>query len=115
MLAPLAREYRLPLSVARVSTAQSGTSSRPGSTPRSGDQPARSLEKTDPGPERQGLSAFYKDAYGAVFHTYSTYARGIDLLNGTYNCLDMAPKGRDEDSLEGGAQAWVRHHDRYED
>lgn len=71
-------------------------------------------EKTDPGPERQGLSAFYKDEHGAVFHTYSTYARGIDLLNSTYNCLDMAPKGRDEDGLEG-AQAWVRHHDRYED
>jgi len=56
--------------------------------------------KSDAGPERQGLSAFYKDEHGAVFHTYSTYARGIDLLNSTYNCLDMAPKGRDEDGPE---------------
>jgi predicted dithiol-disulfide oxidoreductase (DUF899 family) len=71
--------------------------------------------KTDPGPaDREGLSAFSKDERGVVFHTYSTYARGIDMLNGTYNVLDLAPKGRDEDSLES-PQAWVRHHDRYED
>ena len=71
--------------------------------------------KTDPGPaDRAGLSAFYKDERGAVFHTYSTYARGIDMLNGTYSCLDLAAKGRDEDGLEW-PQAWVRHHDRYED
>lgn len=70
--------------------------------------------KTDPGPpDREGLSAFYKDERGAVFHTYSTYARGIDMLNGTYNCLDLAPKGRDEDGL-ASPQHWVRHHDRYE-
>jgi predicted dithiol-disulfide oxidoreductase (DUF899 family) len=65
------------------------------------------------GSEREGFSAFYKDADGAVYHTYSTYARGIDLLNGTYNVLDLMPKGRDEDGLEF-SQAWVRHHDRYE-
>ncbi len=64
--------------------------------------------------EREGFSVFYKDKDGTVFHTYSTYARGIDLLNGTYNFLDLAPKGRDEDGPEG-VQAWVRHHDRYED
>ena len=69
---------------------------------------------TDPGPrDREGLSAFSKDEHGNVFHTYSTYARGIDMLNGTYNCLDLAPKGRDEDGLES-PQDWVRHHDRYE-
>jgi len=51
---------------------------------------------------------------GAVFHTYSCYARGIDMLNGTYHYLDLVPKGRDEEGLEG-PQAWVRHHDRYED
>ncbi len=70
--------------------------------------------KTNPGPpDREGLSVFYKDDRGAVFHTYSTYARGIDMLNGTYNCLDLTPRGRDEDGLES-PQAWVRHHDRYE-
>ncbi len=69
---------------------------------------------TDKDSEREGFSAFYRDPGGTVFHTYSTYARGIDLLNGTYNFLDMAPKGRDEDGPEG-VQAWVRYHDRYED
>jgi predicted dithiol-disulfide oxidoreductase (DUF899 family) len=70
---------------------------------------------TDPGStDRAGLSVFYKDDHGTVFHTYSTYARGIDLLNGAYNCLDLAPKGRDEDGLES-RQAWVRYHDQYED
>ncbi len=64
--------------------------------------------------EREGISAFYKDERGTVFHTYSTYARGIDPVNGAYQFLDLAPKGRDEDALEF-TQAWVRHHDRYED
>ena len=65
------------------------------------------------GSEREGFSAFYRDEGGAIYHTYSTYARGIDLLNGTYNILDLMPKGRDEDGLEF-SQAWVRHHDRYQ-
>ena len=64
--------------------------------------------------DREGMSVFSKDAKGQIFHTYSTYARGIDILNGAYNWLDMVPKGRDEDSLEF-TQAWVRRHDRYED
>jgi predicted dithiol-disulfide oxidoreductase (DUF899 family) len=64
--------------------------------------------------DREGASIFYKDASGAVFHTYSCYARGIDLLNTAYNFLDLAPKGRDEEDLDF-VQAWVRHHDRYED
>jgi predicted dithiol-disulfide oxidoreductase (DUF899 family) len=64
--------------------------------------------------DREGVSAFYKDGQGGVFHTYSCYARGIDLLNTAYNFLDLAPKGRDEDRLEW-SQAWVRHHDKYED
>jgi predicted dithiol-disulfide oxidoreductase (DUF899 family) len=71
--------------------------------------------KADPGTsDREAASVFYKDATGAVFHTYSTYARGIDMLNGAYHYLDLAPKGRDEDRLED-PQAWVRYHDRYED
>lgn len=62
--------------------------------------------------ELPGASAFYKDAQGSVFHTYSTYARGLDMMIGAYNWLDIAPKGRDEDQLEF-TMAWVRHHDRY--
>jgi predicted dithiol-disulfide oxidoreductase (DUF899 family) len=63
--------------------------------------------------DREGMSVFYKDAEGAIFHTYSAYSRGIDILNTAYNYLDMAPKGRDEDALEF-TQSWVRFHDRYE-
>ena len=57
---------------------------------------------------------FYKDASGEIFHTYSTYGRGLDILLGTYNFLDMVPKGRDEDGLDF-TMSWVRHHDKYED
>jgi predicted dithiol-disulfide oxidoreductase (DUF899 family) len=60
--------------------------------------------------EREGVSVFYKDPTGNVFHTYSTYARGIDIVNTAYNYLDMAPKGRDE---SGQGQFWVRRHDEY--
>jgi predicted dithiol-disulfide oxidoreductase (DUF899 family) len=63
--------------------------------------------------ELPGLSVFYKDPGGAVFHTYSTYARGLDLLIGAYNYLDLAPKGRDEAALPS-TMDWVRHHDRYD-
>ncbi len=63
--------------------------------------------------ELPGLSAFYKNEHSEVFHTYSTYARGLDILVGTYNVLDMAPKGRDEDSLPW-SMAWVKRHDEYE-
>jgi predicted dithiol-disulfide oxidoreductase (DUF899 family) len=62
--------------------------------------------------DREGLSAFYRDDDGAIYHTYSTFARGIDLLNTTYNLLDLTAKGRDEDP--SATQSWVRHHDRYE-
>ena len=64
--------------------------------------------------EAPGISVFYKDAAGAIFHTYSAYARGLDILVGTYNMLDLVPKGRDEAALPW-TMAWVRHHDRYED
>ncbi len=64
--------------------------------------------------DREGVSVFYKDGSGALYHTYSAYARGIDILNGAYHFLDLTPKGRDEESLSF-TQAWVRHHDRYED
>ncbi len=66
-----------------------------------------------PSDERPGASVFYKDANGEIFHTYSAYARGLDILVGTYNFLDLAPKGRDEAGLKH-TMAWVRHHDKYD-
>ncbi|MFI4961225.1 MAG: DUF899 domain-containing protein [Hyphomicrobiales bacterium] len=66
-----------------------------------------------PSEEAPGLSAFIKEEAGSVFHTYSSYARGLDILLGTYNFLDMAPNGRDEDGLPW-MMAWVRRHDEYE-
>ena len=65
-----------------------------------------------PSEEAPGVSVFSKDAAGDVFHTYSTYGRGVEQLVGTYMILDMVPKGRDEDHL-GFTMEWVRHHDRY--
>jgi predicted dithiol-disulfide oxidoreductase (DUF899 family) len=67
-----------------------------------------------PSEEAPGISVFYKDENGNIFHTYSAYARGTESTVGTYNYLDYVPKGRDEDSLPF-TMAWVRHHDRYED
>jgi len=65
-----------------------------------------------PSEERPGASVFYKDAKGDIYHTYSTYGRGLDILLNPYNFLDMAPKGRNEEGLPY-PMAWVRHHDRY--
>ena len=62
--------------------------------------------------EGPGASVFYKNRDGEVFHTYSTYGRGLDIFIGAYNFLDLTPKGRDEDGLVF-SMAWVRHHDRY--
>jgi predicted dithiol-disulfide oxidoreductase (DUF899 family) len=67
-----------------------------------------------PSAEAPGISVFYKDKKGDVFHTYSAYARGTESVVNTYNYLDLVPKGRDEDGLYF-PMAWVRHHDRYED
>ena len=58
-----------------------------------------------------GLSAFVRDEAGAIYHTYSTYARGLDQFLNVYNLLDVTPKGRDEEEIE--IMSWVRHHDRY--
>jgi predicted dithiol-disulfide oxidoreductase (DUF899 family) len=63
------------------------------------------------GQENPGLSAFRMGDDGAVYRTYSTYARGLDVLNGTYHLLDMTSKGRDEDPKH--PMAWVKRHDRY--
>jgi predicted dithiol-disulfide oxidoreductase (DUF899 family) len=62
--------------------------------------------------EREGVSVFYKDPADRVYHTYSAYARGIDMLNVAYHCLDLVPKGRDEAGHEF-PQFWVRRHDEY--
>ena len=62
--------------------------------------------------DREGVSVFYKDPRGAIFHTYSCYARGIDLLNTAYNYIDLTPRGRDEGH---SPQSWVQYHDRYKD
>jgi predicted dithiol-disulfide oxidoreductase (DUF899 family) len=61
--------------------------------------------------EREGMSVFYRDQDGRIFHTYSAYGRGIDLMNTAYNYLDTVPKGRDEG---GRNQYWVRRHDEYD-
>jgi predicted dithiol-disulfide oxidoreductase (DUF899 family) len=63
-------------------------------------------------PEREGASVFARQD-GEIFHTYSTYGRGVETLMGTYHYLDLVPKGRDEDSLDF-TMAWVRYHDRYQ-
>ena len=70
-------------------------------------------EMTEGGEEQPGISVFYKDEKGDVFHTYSTYARGLDILVGAYNFLDLTPLGRREEKDEG--MDWVRRHDRYDD
>ena len=66
------------------------------------------------GEEAPGASAFVKND-GQVFHTYSTYARGLDILLPMYNWIDLTAKGRDEAGMKPHAMAWVRHHDRYSD
>jgi predicted dithiol-disulfide oxidoreductase (DUF899 family) len=67
-----------------------------------------------PSEEAPGISVFYKDKNGDIFHTYSAYARGTEVALGTYFYLDLVPKGRDEDDLTF-TMSWVRHHDRYHD
>lgn len=62
--------------------------------------------------ELPGISVFARDAAGSVYHTYSCYARGLDMLNVAYHYLDLVPKGRDEDGLPF-TMSWVKHHDRY--
>ncbi len=64
--------------------------------------------------EMVGISVFCKDKDGNIFHSYSCYARGVDMLNGAYHYLDLVPKGRDEAGLSF-AQSWVRRHDKYDD
>jgi predicted dithiol-disulfide oxidoreductase (DUF899 family) len=66
----------------------------------------------DPGSsDREGASVFYKDPKGKVFHTYSTYARGIDMVNVAYHYLDLVPKGQDEGK---SGPSWLCRHDEYD-
>jgi predicted dithiol-disulfide oxidoreductase (DUF899 family) len=62
--------------------------------------------------ELPGMSVFFRDDEGNIFHTYSTYARGLDIFLTTYHLLDLVPKGRDEDDIP--IMSWLRHHDRYD-
>lgn len=68
------------------------------------------------GEDMSGISVFFKDAHGQIFHTYSSYGRGGEALLGTYMLLDMTPKGRNEAGPDGqgGMMQWVRRHDQYE-
>jgi predicted dithiol-disulfide oxidoreductase (DUF899 family) len=68
--------------------------------------------KTNSMSDLVGISVFFRDADGRIYHTYSCYGRGVDMLNTAYHYLDLAPKGRDEDTLPW-PQAWVNYRDRY--
>jgi predicted dithiol-disulfide oxidoreductase (DUF899 family) len=63
--------------------------------------------------EYPGMSVFVRDAHGVIFHTYSTFARGLENFLAAYQFIDITPKGRDEGPNAG--MHWVRHHDRYDD
>jgi predicted dithiol-disulfide oxidoreductase (DUF899 family) len=70
--------------------------------------------KTDfPNQEAPGISVFYKNDAGEVFHTYSTYGRGVEVMMGAYRMMDLTPEGRGERDVPHKME-WVRHHDRYE-
>jgi predicted dithiol-disulfide oxidoreductase (DUF899 family) len=71
--------------------------------------------KLQGGEEASGLSVFYKDENGDIFHTYSAYARGDEEMVTSYMALDLTPKGRNEKGPGGNLTSWVRHHDRYEE
>jgi predicted dithiol-disulfide oxidoreductase (DUF899 family) len=62
--------------------------------------------------EAPGFSVFFKDPDGAIYHTYSCYSRGLDMLNGAYHLLDLVPKGRDEAGLSYTME-WLERHDEY--
>jgi len=67
-----------------------------------------------PSSEAPGASAFFRDNDGTIYHTYSCHMRGVDMLNGAYHWMDIAPKGRDEDGLDY-TMAWLERRDQYDD
>ncbi|MCW3474500.1 DUF899 domain-containing protein [Limobrevibacterium gyesilva] len=82
---------------------------------RASGQITYNYRKRQPFPsEAPGISVFYRDDDGGVFHTYSCYERGLDMLNGAYHYLDLVPKGRDEAALKFHSD-WLRRHDEYAD
>lgn len=68
------------------------------------------IDSADAGEEHHGISVFFRSPSRDIFHTYSAYSRGVDVLCGTHNLLDLTPRGRNEH----GTMDWVRLHDRYE-
>lgn len=76
------------------------------------DEAEYNFRRTKVMDELPGVSVFHRDETGDVYHTYSTYARGLDMLNGAYQYMDLLPKGRDEDDLPW-TMAWLRRHDQY--
>jgi len=80
--------------------------------PAAGEDSYNYAPRTIASSELPGISVFVKDAGGAVFHSYSCYARGLDMMNGTYQYLDLTPKGRDE-AGQPYTMAWVKLHDQY--
>ncbi len=80
----------------------------------SGEMTYNFSRKKFPSDEAPGVSVFYRNDDGEVFHTYSCYSRGLDILNGAYHMLDLTPKGRDEDALSY-PMAWLRRHDLYDE
>jgi predicted dithiol-disulfide oxidoreductase (DUF899 family) len=67
-----------------------------------------------PSTEAPGMSVFHRPEPGVIVHTYSTYGRGLDMLNAAYHLMDLLPKGRDEEGLDF-TMAWLRRHDQYDD
>jgi predicted dithiol-disulfide oxidoreductase (DUF899 family) len=72
------------------------------------------VPKSFGGNEMPGISVFCKDSDGTIYHTYSTYGRGLDMMNAAYHYLDIVPKGRDEEALSF-SMAWLRYRDAYDD
>ncbi len=70
-------------------------------------------ERHSAGDELSGQSVFYKDETGAVFHTYSCFARGDEQLVGTYDFLELTPKGRNETGPNFDVRDWLKRHDEY--
>ena len=68
-----------------------------------------------PASEGPGISVFARDESDTVFHTYSTYARGLDMLNSAYHLLDLTPIGRDEKGEGKHNMYWLRRRDQYDD
>lgn len=81
--------------------------------PSRGEATYNYVPKSFGGSELPGISVFYKDEDGSIYHTYSTYGRGLDMMNAAYHYLDLVPKGRDEEKL-AFTMEWLRYRDAYE-